>query len=99
MCHTGVTVADGWAGCRVEGLKRVTSAAVGEKHSLCLQCWQIPALDRQGYPVHAEVNANDDLHYSHPHAVPRCVAQGPNQDSDGCILSTSDLCSSSDHCV
>ena len=25
--------------CRVEGLKRVSTACVGEKHSLALQCW------------------------------------------------------------
>lgn len=27
------------AACRVHGIKRVTKACVGEKHSLALQCW------------------------------------------------------------
>lgn len=30
--------------CRVEGVRQACGVAVGEKHSLCLQCWHVPEM-------------------------------------------------------
>ncbi len=37
------------AGYRVEGVKRATCVAVGEKHSLALQTWNVVPLEGLGY--------------------------------------------------
>ena len=50
--------------CRVEGLKRVTNVAVGEKHSLALQSWcEAPSFQSATFPPAGQGLVSQPSHY------------------------------------